>query len=69
MIKYYSTFLSTAEIRNSDNTKLSFGKDVEKVDLSYIAGGNVKGIDTLEKFGSFFLGGEAESEGGRERES
>ena len=42
MMRYYSTPLRTAEIRDSDNTKSTFGKDAEKVYLSYIAGGNIK---------------------------
>ena len=42
MTRYHHIPSRTAKIKNSDNTNV--GKDAEKLELSYIAGGNVQSL-------------------------
>ena len=51
-MRHYYTSIRMAKIQNRIGTTSNAVEDVEKTDSSYIAGGNVNEIATLEKFDS-----------------
>ena len=53
MLRNHFTLTMMANIRNQDNFKITVGKNVEKLESSYVAGGNVKRCGCFGKVWQF----------------